>query len=428
MRASSLFIFSFLSLFPFAAFADLYDSLADVYHSNPTLASERENLKAVEMFIDMAYTGWQPNLGANANVGLSDGKIMDSKYSNKPREIGLSAAQNLFQGFKTDSEIKAAKYLVSAEKAQLYKTEQDIFMKSINAYIDVLNTREVLDLQKNNQDILQKHYDLYRDKQQVGILTKTDVAQAEARLERAKTDTINAETNYKNALEIYRNLYGYVETKYTPINLKGTKELFPRNLDEAEIIAGKRHPSILLAEALKKAADENITISKSTLRPSLDIKASAVKGRDQSIYDEMRDVTVGLYLTVPLYDQGMANASSKQAKYAAASLKERIESAQRSVTEGLRKAWNILEAKRAAIKSATTQVKANELALNGVQDEQERGSRTVLDVLDAQQELLDARVTLTRVKHEEISAYFSVISSVGNLTADGLKITKIAQK
>lgn len=409
---------------PATAQADLYKAMVDVYYHNPALTSQRENLKAVETRVDQANSGWRPYVAINADASLTDGKMDKADFNSKPRQLSLDVSQNLFEGFKTDSQIKSAKFLVNAEKARLYDVEQSTFLKAINAYVDVLNAQEVLTLQKKNRSVITRHYELYKQKFQVGLLKKTDVAQAEARLERAKTDVIDAEADYQNTLEAFRNVYGYVLDSYIPIKTQGTEPLFPQDLDNGEITALKDHPSILYAKAMKKAAEENITVAKSDWRPSLDLRMSASKQKDQIFYNDYEEVRAGLYLSVPLYDRGMTGAKTSEAKYTAAYYTQQESLVERNVVEALRQAWNNLNARRAAIQSANIRIKANKMALDGVKDEQERGTRTVLDVLDAEQELLDSNVALIRAKHGEISAYFSVIASVGNLTVDNLKELK----
>lgn len=420
-----LFLFSVcLSIAPQIARADMYKALADVYYGNPAMTSQRENLKAAETRIDQAYSGWKPNVSLNGGIGYTDGKFNKEDFNSKPRHATAEIRQNLFEGFKTESQIKSAKFQVEAERSRLYEVEQNTFLQAINAYVNVLSAKDVLTLQKKNQYVLAKHYEEYKQKFSVGVLKKTDVAQAEARLERAKSEVIDAEAHYQNMLESFRNVYGYILENYTPVNLVGTEPLMPASLEDAEEIALSRHPAILLANSMKKAADENISVAKGGLWPSLDLKLSATRQKEQLGYEDLKDVEAGLYLNIPLYDQGMSRAKTSEAKYTAAYYGQQIDLTRRNVTEILRQAWNDLNAKRAAIRSANIRIKANALALDGVKAEQERGSRTVLDVLDAEQELLDSRVALTQAKHGEISAYFEVISSVGNLTAENLKVLK----
>lgn len=421
MKKFMLLLLAFL-LFALTAKANVYKALEDVYNTNPNLTSQRENLKAAETKIQQAYAGWKPGISVGGAMMYVDGKAAGRDLDDDTvKGIGAYATQNLFEGFKTQSQIKAAKYLVMAEKSRLYDVEQSTFLAAINAYIDVLNAKEVLHLQKNNQAVLTKYYELYYQKFKVGVLTQTDVAQAEARLERAKTEVINAQANYNNALEVFRNIYGYTLDKYDDIKFSGLGSLFPENINQAEDIAQQKHPYILYARAMKSSADENITIAQSGFFPSLDLNAAALSMRDLPYMDKYEGYTVGLNLTIPLYDKGISNSKTAEAKYTAAYYSEQIMLAKRKVTENLRQSWNNLEARRASLKSVKIRIKANKMALDGVKDEQARGSRTVLDVLDAEQELLDAKVALTKAKHGEISAYFAVLSSVGNLTAENLK-------
>lgn len=405
-------------------YADMYSSLKEVYMANPDILAARQKVEASESKLGLSKSGWQPAIGASAGIARAKtkatGMMVDESYTQK--QIGVNLEQNIFEGFVTTAQIKAAKSALRAERAQLYATEQRVFLSAVNAYIDVLNAKEVLNLDKNNEKVLKEYYDLYVQKEKVGVLTKTDVAQAKARLEGAKYRLIDARAQYDNKLETFRRIFGKVEDKYQDITLNETQNIFPKSIAEAEQIALKSHPAVLAAEAQYDAADENITVARQTYMPKVDIKASAAKYDDIPVVDEIKDGRIGVYLTVPLYDKGVAFARTKEAKAQASEVKVLITQTQRAVLEQLRQAWNIYQAQTAAIVSAEARVQASRLALSGVRDEQERGRRTVLDVLNAEQELLDSKVMLTRAKHGKISAYFAVLSGMGALTPENLGI------
>ncbi len=403
---------------------DLYQALQTVYQTNPQILSAREQVKSAEAVVDMAWSGWKPAVGASASIGSASTEILDKTYKTTPIGVGVKLTQNIFQGFATSAQIDAAKYMFQAKQASLSLTEQDVFLSAINAYIGVMNAKEVLTLQQGNKKVLQEYYARYKDMEKLGLLTQTDLMQAQARLEGANYRVIAAKTNYDNAKETFRRIYGKAENKYQDISINSVQTLFPKSLEEAEKLALLAHPAIQAANASYQAANEDITVSQQTLRPSVDIKASGMHYDDLPIVDNVKDARIGVYLTVPLYDKGVAGAQGNKAKFTASAAKEQITQTQRVVAENLRKAWNIYQAQDAAIKSANSRIKANKQALNGIKDEQERGRRTVLDVLDAEQELLDSKVALTQAKHQKVSAFFAVLSGVGRLTAKDLKISK----
>lgn len=406
------------------AWADIYTALREIDASNPEITAARSIVKASGADVRQSWAGWQPSVGVSAGIARAKTKAdqmgIDESYTQK--QLGVSVEQNLFQGFATNARIDAAKGQLQAEQASLYATRQTVFLEAVQAYLNVLNTREVLALRRNNEKVLREYYNLFSQKEQVGVLTKTDVAQAEARLELAKYATIAAKADYDNALETYRRIYGQTENQYTDVSTDRLKSVFPKTIQEAEQQALANHPSILAADARYRSADAQITVARQTILPSVDVKASAMRFDDIPLADRVDDSRIGVYLTVPLYDKGTALAQTQKAKANASAIKAQITGAQRAVLEKLNQAWNIYQAQTAAITSAQIRIKASRLALDGVRDEQERGRRTVLDVLNAEQEVLDARVSLTQAHHRQTLAFFSVLSGTGALTPHNLGI------
>lgn len=418
MKKYTAFTLMFLTACP--SYADMFTALKDVYETNPTLLIKRQSVKAAEAGIGLAKTNWQPSIGASAGIARTRTKAAGDVFHENQKQIGINATQNIFHGFTTTARIKAAEETLKSETAALHATEQETFLSAVNAYIGVLNAREVLKLNKNNEIVLKEYRNQYIQKEQVGVLTKTDVAQATARLEWAKYQVIEAQAQYDNALETFRKIYGKTLPAYDEIDLKRLSGLFPKTLHDAEEKALTAHPDILAAKAFQNASEENVSVSRETYMPSVDIKASALKYQDVPLVDDISDSRIGVYLNVPLYDRGTAFAQTHKAKAEASAAREQIVQIRRLVLEKLRQAWHIHEAQKAAVKSAKIRIEASTLALDGVRDEQERGSRTVLDVLNAEQELLDAKVALTQAKHSRISAYFAVLSGTGALSASNL--------
>lgn len=403
-----------------AANADMYSALQSVYDTNPVIAAARSDVGVANSELAAARTDTKPYLGINANAGLARTRFLDNTYDTTPTEIGATFQQNVFQGFSTMAKIKGAKGIVAARQASLYATQQDVFLDAINAYINVLNAGEVLKLKKNNQRVLQEYYDQCRQKQKVGVLTATDVAQASARLERAKYQTIDARADYDNALETVRRIYGGAENEYTDISLERVAHLFPESVSDAEEYAIRNHPMIVALNAQESAARENITVARKTRLPSIDVRASVMQVNDIPVIDDVRDGRVGLYFSMPLYDKGTAAANVEKVRYTVAGIQEKSVEARRVIVEHLRQAWNNYDAQTYAIDAATAAVRANQLALDGTRAEQARGRRTVLDVLNAEQELLNSRVALSQATHGKISAYFAVLAATGRLSPENL--------
>ncbi len=300
------------------AHADMYGALQTVYDTNPVIARQRAAVSAARSDLSLARTGTRPYVGASAGTGFSRTKIGAETFDYEPTQIGIEAQQNIFQGFSILAQIKAAKSMLAAQEAVLYATQQDVFMAAINAYINVLNAAEVLKLNKNNQRVLQEYYDLCVARENVGTLTRTDVAQASARLQGAKYQLAEATAGYDNSLETFRRIYGSVLDTYPDIDLDKMRHLFPESAAGAEEYAIKNHPSIVALNAQEAAARENITAAYKTILPSVDVRASVLQFEDLPVLDRVRDSRVGVYLKMPLYDRGTAFASADKVRHTVA--------------------------------------------------------------------------------------------------------------
>ncbi|MDE6250757.1 MAG: TolC family outer membrane protein [Alphaproteobacteria bacterium] len=402
--------------------ADMYASLQRVYDANPVIAQQRQAVDAARADVRLARTDAKPYLGVGANIGAARTELAGQTFDYVPTQIGIQAQQNLFKGFATIAQIKAAKGILESQKALLYATQQDVFMQAINAYIDVLNSEQVLNLNKNNQRVLQEYYDYCVQRAQVGMLTKTDVAQASARLESAKYHVFDARAAYDNSLETFRRIYGDVDSEYVDISLKRVAHVFPENVDIASTWALKNHPALLALEAQSDAARENITIARQSMLPSIDVRASVMQLDDLPYVDRVRDGRVGVYLSVPLYDKGKASANVEKVRFTVAGIDDQIANTRAVILENLHQAWNLYDAQVYAISAAQAAVEANKLALRGIRAEQKSGRRTVLDVLNAEQELLNSQVALTRAQHGKTAAYFAILASSGLLSPQNLGI------
>ena len=400
--------------------ADLYMDLKRVYESNPVIEQGRTAVDVAMADVKSASTGLQPYLGLTGNAGIARTKLGDYTFDYSPLQYGAEFQQNLFQGGATFAQIKSAKGVVAAENANLYAIQQNVFMDAINAYIELLNSREVLKLNDNNQRVLTEYYNFVHDNQSVGRLTKTDVSQAAARLEMAKYYVSDATAQYENAIEVYRRIYGVVPDNLDEIDLEPVMHLFPDDIAKAEQIALQRHPVLLALNAQEQATKQKITAAYQSMLPSVDVRGAIQQIDDVPYIDTIRDGRIGVYLRVPLYDKGNAFANVDKVRANIAGIQDQTINARRVIIENLRSAWNIYLAQDYAINATRASVDANQVALDGIRDEQARGRRTVLDVLNAEQELLNSRVAHARAKHAKISAFFAILSAVGKLTPENL--------
>ncbi len=414
-------------MFSCNAWGNVYSALQSVYDTNPIINAQRSNLDKAAADVRATVSEFQPYLGLLGNVGAARTKIAGETFDYSPLQYGAEFQQNIFQGGANFAQYKSAKGLFYAQQARLYATQQDVFMSAINAYIEVLNAKQVLELNENNHRVLTEYYNFVCDGMRVGRLTKTDVAQASARLEMAQFHVVDARAKYENSMETIQRIYGNTDIVFSDIDLGRVKKLFPESIQVAEDNALKNHPMLIALNEQENAISQNIISSYKSILPSVDVRGSFQQIDDVPYLDKIRDGRIGVYLKIPLYDKGYAFASADKVRASVSGIQDDIINARRTIVENLHMAWNIYESQEYAINATLASVNANKTALAGIRDEQQRGRRTVLDVLNAEQELLNSRVAHIQAEHARISAYFAVLASVGRLTPENLGL-EISEK
>lgn len=411
--------------FPVASVAQtLPDALARAYETNPDLLAIRARLRATDEGVAQAVSGWRPTVKVNGDVGRShvetSGTSSSGSQSRTPRSGSLTLEQNLYEGGKTAAEISRSENRVQAERARLLDTEQAVMRQAAAVYMDVVRDQAVLKLNINNEKVLKRQLEAARDRFRVGEVTRTDVAQAESRLAIATADRIRAEGDLISSRAAYRNVIGDA-----PGTLKPAKPLggLPANEEKAVGLARGNAPAVFAAGFDEKAARDDIRVNQANFLPTLDLEGSLTR-RDAASSTSSRSETaaVELQLTVPLYQAGGVSSQVRSAKHVAAQRRRELDGAVRDAVETATSAWEALQTTRAQIKSFAAGVRAAAIALEGVEQEASVGSRTILDVLDAEQELLDARVSLVRAERDEVVATFDLRAAVGQLTAKRLNL------
>ena len=402
----------------------LEQALAIAYASNPTLLAQRAAVRAVDEQVPQALSNWRPTVTVTGEAGRervdTESRFFSSKEPRIPRSYALTIEQPVFRGFRTVAETQRAENRVRAERARLISVEQTVFLAAATAYVDVLRDQAVLELNISNEQVLRRQLEAAQDRFAVGELTRTDVSQAEARLARAKADRIQAEGDLESARAVYRRVIGAAPEK---LEKPGPVAGLPATLDEALAAAGSWNPDVLIAEFNEKAARDDVDLAAGELLPTLDITASFDHRRDAaSRFSESETASILGQITMPLYQAGAVSARVREAKQVASQRRLEIVESRLQAIEDTTRAWEALQAARARIVAFETEIRADEIALEGTSQEALAGFRTVLDVLDAEQELLDAKVNLVRVERDEVVASFELLSAVGRLTARELNL------
>ncbi len=400
---------------------DLKSALTTAYINNPTLEANRAAQRATDEIINQAKAGWRPTVagtGSWANQKNDRAGSFLSTSTTKPKSLGISIEQPIFRGLRTVNGTNEARQQAQAGRAQLLNTEQQIFSAAVQAYSDVIRDEAVLNLTKNNVLVLKRQLQASEDRFEVGEITRTDVAQSKARLSRAISTNILSEANLTASRAAYQRIVGN-----EPGSLDTNVELpaLPASEEAALEMAFRNNPTILAAKATEKAADYNVKKQFGGLSPSVSVAASYTKSWDTFLPgDKTTAKAVIARLNVPIYQAGVQASNVRQAKQRRSQYRMESIAAERNVHEQVRNAWEGYREASARIVSTLSQLEANEIALEGVRQEADVGSRTILDVLDAEQELLDARVNNTRAVRDRTVAAYNLLLSIGSLNAKSL--------
>ena len=403
-----------------ASAESLVEAMVSAYTGNPTLKGERARQRGTDEQVPQALSGWRPTVSAEGSIGenWSDTNTApSSEFTPKTVSIGLS--QPIFRGFKTINGTKVAEANVEAGRQGLLAIEQDILFQATQAYMNVIRDRQIVALRQKNVGVLQKQLEAADERFKVGEITKTDVAQSRARVSEAQSAVASAKATLAASVANYIKIVGH-----QPGSLKYPKlAKLPKTLEAAQAAAEEINPNILSAAHVEEAANYNTEVAKGDLLPSLNLSASASVTDDPSdTADTLGTAKVEGVLAIPLYEAGRVYSTVREAKHVASQRRLEVIQAGRAVRESVSVSWNNLSAARETIRSAKQQVSAAELALDGVRQEYFVGSRTTLDVLDAESEVVNARITLVSAERDQIVAAYQILGSIGRLTARDLSL------
>lgn len=398
-----------------AAGETLEEALAATYNNNPQLQSARAELRATDELVPQALSGWRPTVAINGEVGKEweDTNVGDEEDLT-PRAANLNVTQPVYRGGRTVAGTAQAENLVRAQREILLSIEQDVLLQAVTAYMDVVRDEAVLQLNINNEQVLRRQLEAAQDRFSVGEITRTDVAQAESRLALATAQRIAAEGQLTSSRAVYRQVVGD-----TPGSLEPARPADELPASEQETVVGSESaPAVRAAEYTERAAREGVDVVFGELLPQVALTGDLTTAEElQSENLQTDSAAIMVQVTIPLYQAGSVSSRVREAKQRVAQRRQDIETQRRFAAQTATTAWRALETARAQIESFESQVRAGEIALEGVQQEAAVGSRTVLDILDAEQELLDARVSLVRARRDAVVASYQVLSAVGRLTA-----------
>lgn len=423
----------------------LQEALAAAYANNPTLLAARAQARAVDENVPQALSGWRPTVIIGAAAGYADtttrnqstigvqrdpfGNVVNfdsagtpfSLYTNQPRNtanVTATVTQPLYRGGRTTAATRRAENQVYAQRSRLLAVEQSVLFDGVRQYVAVVQSQEEVRLNTNNVQVLLRQLQATNERFRVGEITRTDVAQAEARLALARFLLDQAQGNLQAARAQFQRVFSL-----EPNNLSPPPPIQPpvRNVQEAIRTAIANSPAVVEATFSESAARDNIDLQFGALLPTVSAQAQAFRIDNNTVRGSRQTgAQITANLSVPLYQGGAEHALVRQARQQAQQARQLLMEARRVAEQEATRTWEALGTARAQVESSRAEIRAQEIALDGVQREAVVGSRTTLDVLNAEQELLNARVRLVTALANLIRNSYELTSALGRLTAQDL--------
>ena len=416
-------LIAFLLTTPAAA-DTLREALVAAYRSNPTLTAQRETLRASDAGVAIAKAAGRPQISATVglNRDLTRSGVLDVGGKGPSLSGGLDLSYPLFNGGSVRNNVRAAETRVEAGRATLRAVEGDVFTLAVAAYMDVIRDRSIVELNQNNVRVLGTNLEATGDRFEIGDLTRTDVAQSEARLQLGRSQLAEAQGRLLSSEATYRQVIGKAPDALAP---PPPLPPLPATADEAVRIALANNPDLLASTRSATAAGYDVRVARAGRLPTLSGVLSGtyvneLGGSTGAFPSSGTQTTAGLNARIPLFQGGLPAARTRQAQALEGQLLEQVVGTERAVVATARSAFATHDAAQKAIQSNAVAVQANELALEGARAEQSVGTRTVLDVLNAEQELLNAQVALVTAKRDAYVAGFQLLNAMGQAEARDL--------
>ena len=409
----------------------LEEALALAYQSNPTLLAARASLRQSDEEVARALSDWRPTITFNGNVGKAvdylatgvrdqTGNNPETSDNRNPRGISVTAIQNIWKGGQTEANVSRTKNQVLSDRAKLLSAESSVLAQAVTAYMDVVQNQSVVELNFNQERYLQRDLEATQDRFRVGEVTRTDVAQSESRLAAARANRIAAEGQLSASRATYRRTIGE-----SPGTLAGAQPLkdVPQSEDAALAAARERNFDAVRTRYAELAAGDAVDQTFGQLMPQFSLNGTYQQTYESLTNSNVNDLAqISALVTMPLYDSGSVRAQVREAKELVAQRRNEYLQAVRDALQAATQQFQALTTAQAQLESLQAQMRAAEIALEGVKQEALVGSRTVLDVLNAEQELLNAQVSFVKAQHDAVVASYNLKSAVGELTAENLKL------
>jgi outer membrane protein len=426
----------FLSASPHAQ--TLTQALAEAYNTNPQLLAQRALLRATDEQVPQALANWRPTVNFTGQVGgtrsafttgstpatastpaVSSRSTYSTFYQNS---LNLQLTQPIYRGGRTEAQTRQAINTVESTRAQTLAVETTVFQAVAQAYLDVVRDQQLVEVQRNNVEVLRKQLEATQDRFRVGEVTRTDVAQAESSLAQAQGTLVAQQGTLEISRAEYVRAVGHSPGK---LILPRDRPALPATQEEALSLAANNNFSVISATFAELAARDNIDVVRGQLLPQISIVSNLLRSFAPSITlsgSREQSASIVAQMTMPLYEGGAIYSQTRQAQQTVGQRQSQVDDARRAAVQTATQFWSTLEAGRASISSFAAAVRAAQIALEGTQQEALVGTRTVLDVLIANQQLLTTQSQLVTAQHDAALAEFNLAASTGRLIAPELKL------
>ena len=420
---------------PTPVLADTIEAaLVRAYQNNPQLNAQRAAVRSTDENVPQALSGYRPKVALTASVGYQYTDINSTQGgtptqlvrteingANPPRAAGLTVTQTLYNGNQTANKTRAAESQVSGAREGLRVLEQSVLLSAATIYMDYLRDSAIVEVQRSNTRVLEQTLKQTQDRFNVGEVTRTDVAQSEAQLAAGKTQQLTAESNLTTTRSNFRRIIGNEPSALAPGS--PVDRYLPATLPAAVDLSLTENPNVTAAMYGIDVNFLQVKINEGALLPTVTVQAAVQQAYEQTMttYRSFGASAIA-QLSVPIYQGGAEYSLIRQSKENLSQQRLNLELTRDQTRANTVTAWGQLVAGKAQVASAQAQVTASEIALNGVREEAKAGQRTTLDVLNAQQALVNARVALVTAQHDRVVASYAVLNAVGRLSPQVLKL------
>jgi outer membrane protein len=397
--------FCTVSSAPAQAAETLDQAMASAYSNNPSLNAERARLRATDESVPQALSAFRPSVSGSISASASDSSATGTSWQ---QDTGVSLDQSLFTGNRNTNALKSAETSVLAGRETLRGAEQTTLLNAVTAFMNLVQAQATLNLRNQNIEFLREQVRAAEDRLNVGEGTRTEVAQTNSALAAGQSDYYRAASTLNTAIAVYQQVIGHKPQALG--TARSVDNLLPKTLEAALAAGLSGHPTVKAAALVVDSADFAVKSAEGSLLPSATLSAG------------VNSASVSARVSVPIWSGGAASSRVRAAKETLGQRRIELDAAREQVRQLVVSAWGSLDAARASIRAADAQVAAQELVLAGVMEERRVGQATTLEVLDAQQRLLNARVGQVTAQRDRVVAAYTLLGAIGLLSADYLHL------